>query len=109
MATLLFKTKQKAEENGKSASFNFYYWEGMPHQGEHQFLSFALSSQFHFCCLVLFASDLQHTFISKYGGRMHPGTLMKSKIITNGLKPQFIYFPKGASRNINKRRLQVEV
>lgn len=34
---------------------------------------------------------------------------MKSKLITNGLKPPFIYFPKGASRNINKRGLQVEV
>lgn len=40
---------------------------------------------------------------------MHPKTLMKSKIITNGLKPPFMYLPKGASRNINKTGLQVEV
>lgn len=26
------------------------------------------------------------------------GTLIKSKIITDGLKPPFIYFPKGAWR-----------
>lgn len=81
----------------------------MSHQGERQFLSFDLSSQFHLCCLVLFTSDLQHTFISKYGGRIYLGTLMRSKIIANDLKPTFIYFPKGASRNINKRGLQVEV
>jgi len=70
----------------------------MSHQGEHQSVSFAPRSQFHLCCLILCTRDLQHTFISKYSERTHTVTLMKSKIITEGLKPLFMYFPKGAWR-----------
>lgn len=81
------------------ASFNFYYWEGMLHQGEYQSVSVASSFQFHLCCLILFTSDYYYTlFTLKYGGKMHIGTLVKSKIITDSLKPPFICFPKGTWR-----------